>query len=83
MESKKVLFAATVVRLHINLFHQPYLRWFHEQGWQVDVAANNDYDNPEDCVIPYCDHFLLHAVRAQPVQNRQPEGVGTDEAPFG
>lgn len=54
---KKVLFVATVVRLHINMFHKPYIKWFHEQGWQVDVAANNDYENKEDCVIPYCDNF--------------------------
>lgn len=56
---KKVLFVATVVRLHLNLFHLPYLRWFHEQGWQVDVAANNDFDNPSDCVIPCCDHHYV------------------------
>lgn len=57
---KKVLFVATVVRLHLNLFHLPYLRWFHDQGWQVDVAANNDFENPEDCVIPCCDnHYVL------------------------
>ena len=54
---KKVLFVATVVQLHIARFHIPYLRWFHEQGWQVDVAAKNDYEYPEECVIPYCDHF--------------------------
>lgn len=54
---KKVLFVATVVRLHINMFHKPYIKWFHDQGWQVDVAANNDYDRKEDCVIPYCDNF--------------------------
>lgn len=54
---KKVLFVATVVHLHIARFHIPYLKWFHEQGWQVDVAAKNDYENPEECVIPYCDHF--------------------------
>lgn len=54
---KKVLFVATVVQLHIARFHIPYLKWFHEQGWQVDVAAKNDYARPEDCVIPYCDHF--------------------------
>ena len=57
---KKVLFVATVVRLHLNLFHLPYLRWFHEQGWQVDVAANNDFENPDDCVIPCCDnHYVM------------------------
>lgn len=54
---KKVLFLATVVRLHINVFHLPYIQWFHEQGWQVDVAAKNDFNNPDDCIIPYCDHF--------------------------
>lgn len=54
---KKVLFVATVVRLHINMFHKPFIKWFHDQGWQVDVAANNDYDNKEECIIPYCDNF--------------------------
>ena len=64
---KKVLFVATVVQLHIARFHIPYLRWFHEQGWQVDVAAKNDYEHPEECVIPYCDHFYdLPAVRLIP-----------------
>lgn len=53
---KKILFVATVVRLHINVFHLPYIQWFHEQGWQVDVAARNDFENPDDCMIPYCDH---------------------------
>ena len=56
---KKVLFVATVVRLHLNLFHLPCLRWFHDQGWQVDVAANNDFEDPADCVIPCCDHHYV------------------------
>ena len=54
---KRVLFVATVVRLHINMFHKPFIKWFHEQGWQVDVAANNDYDDKSECIIPFCDHF--------------------------
>lgn len=54
---KKVLFVATVVRLHVNMFHKPFIKWFHDQGWQVDVAANNDYENKKECVISYCDHF--------------------------
>lgn len=65
---KRVLFVATVVRLHINVFHQPYIRWFHEQGWQVDVAANNDYDRPEDCVIPCCDHFYCMPFERSPLK---------------
>ena len=57
---RKILFVATVVRTHINMFHKPFIRWFHEQGWQVDVAANNDYDDPKDCVIPFCsNHYVL------------------------
>ena len=52
---------ATVVRLHINMFHKPYIKWFHDQGWQVDVAANNDYENKEDCIIPYCDDMKSSA----------------------
>lgn len=63
---KKVLFVATVVRLHINMFHKPFIRWFHEQGWQVDVAANNDYENKDDCVIPYCDHHYVMPFERSP-----------------
>lgn len=63
---KKVLFIATVVRLHINMFHKPFIRWFHEQGWQVDVAANNDYDNPDECVIPFCDHHYVMPFERSP-----------------
>ena len=65
---KKVLFVATVVRLHINMFHKPYIQWFHEQGWQVDVAANNDYENKEECLIPYCDHFYCMPFERSPIK---------------
>lgn len=65
---KKVLFVATVVRLHINMFHKPYIKWFHDQGWQVDVAANNDYDNREDCIIPYCDNFYELPFERSPIK---------------
>ncbi len=54
---KKVLFVATVVKTHIMEFHVPYLRMLKEMGWETAVAARNDYENPEDCVIPYCDVF--------------------------
>lgn len=55
-EKKKVLFTATVVKTHINVFHLPYLKWFKEQGYEVHVAAKNDFIN-EPCIIPYCDKF--------------------------
>lgn len=54
---KKVLFVATVVKTHIMEFHIPYLKMFKEMGWETAVAARNDYENPGDCVIPYCDTY--------------------------
>lgn len=66
LRMKKVLFVATVVRLHINMFHKPFIKWFHDQGWQVDVAANNDYENKDDCVIPFCDHHYVMPFERSP-----------------
>ena len=57
MEKKKVLFVATVVKTHIMEFHIPYLKMFQDMGWETAVAAKNDYEDPADCVIPYCDRY--------------------------
>lgn len=57
MTRKKVLFVATVVKMHINVFHIPMLKWFHDQGWETHVCAKNDFAEGEICEIPYCDHF--------------------------
>ena len=54
---KKVLFVATVVKTHIMEFHVPYLKMFKEMGWETAVAARNDYENPADCKIPFCDQY--------------------------
>ena len=54
---KKVLFVATVVKTHIMEFHIPYLKMLKEMGWETAVAARNDYENPTDCIIPYCDVY--------------------------
>jgi len=54
---KKVLFVATVVKLHIMVFHLPYLEWFKKNGYEVHVAARNDYENKDECKIPFCDKF--------------------------
>lgn len=54
---KKVLFVATVVKTHIMQFHIPYLKLFQEAGWETAVASRNDYEDPTDCVIPYCDTY--------------------------
>lgn len=56
-DKKKVLFVATVVKTHIMQFHIPYLQMFQEHGWETAVASRNDYENPQDCQIPYCDHY--------------------------
>ncbi len=57
MEKKKVLFAATVVKTHMMQFHLPYLKLFQDMGWETAVAAKNDYEDPADCQIPYCDAY--------------------------
>lgn len=54
---KKVLFVATVVKTHLMQFHIPYLKMFKDMGWETAVASRNDYEDPKDCVIPYCDTY--------------------------
>ena len=54
---KKVLFVATVVKTHMMQFHLPYLKMFQDMGWDTAVASRNDYEDPADCVIPYCDTY--------------------------
>ncbi len=57
-EKPKVLFAATVVKTHINEFHLPYLQLFQSVGWETHVAAKNDFLlTGEECRIPGCDHY--------------------------
>ena len=58
MKKRKVLLVATVVKIHVNVFHIPCLKMFQEQGWETWVCSRNDYDNPEECVIPYCGHYI-------------------------
>lgn len=65
---KKVLFVATVVKTHIMEFHIPYLKMFKEMGWETAVAARNDYENPTDCVIPYCDAYYNTPFERNPLK---------------
>lgn len=55
----KVLFCATV-DYHFKAFHLPYLRWFKEQGWQVDVAAAGETG------LPYVDHKYDIPIKRSP-----------------
>ena len=67
---KKVLFVATVVKTHIMVFHLPYLKWFQEQGYETYVAAKNDYADPTQCVIPYCDHYINIEFARNPISRQ-------------
>lgn len=57
-QPKRVLFVATVVKTHIMTFHLPALKLFQDLGWETAVAARNDYEDPADCRIPFCDAFF-------------------------
>lgn len=54
---KKILYVATVVKTHIMEFHIPMLKALQDGGWNTSVVARNDYVNPEECNIPYCNNY--------------------------
>lgn len=66
----KVLYVATVVKTHIMEFHIPYLKMLKEMGWETAVAARNDYENPADCVIPFCDTYYNIPFERNPFKAR-------------
>lgn len=45
MSIRKVLFVASVA-VHFHAFHRPYFKWFHDQGFEVHVACNGDFEDP-------------------------------------
>ena len=53
---KKILYCASTAS-HILNFHLPYLQFFREIGWQIDVAVGNKAD------IPYADNMILLPLR--------------------
>lgn len=68
---KKVLFVATMVKTHIMEFHIPYLKMLQEDGWETAVAAKNDYENPEECHIPYCDYYFDIPFERSPIKKEK------------
>lgn len=56
---KKVLFVASVTK-HILAFHLPFLKWFKENGCNVDVASNGKLE------IPNCDNFYEISIQRNP-----------------
>lgn len=65
---KKVLFVATVVKKHINVFHLPTLKLFKEHGYETSVCARNDFENKIECIIPYCDHYYDIPFERNPIK---------------
>lgn len=59
MGKKKVLFVATVDS-HIELFHLPYLKMFHDKGWEVHVATESKKP------IKYCDKKIELPIKRSP-----------------
>lgn len=57
MMKRKVLFVATVYRMHVQVFHLPYMKWFQEQGYEVHLCCRNDTPDP-DITVPYCDKWM-------------------------
>ena len=52
----KVLFLGTVYRMHMMVFHLPYMQWFQQQGYEVHLCCCNDTDGPIQ--PPYCDRYI-------------------------
>ena len=63
---KKVLFVATVVQKHINVFHLPFLKMFQEEGYRTYVTASND-TGVENVTIPYCDEYAEITFQRNPL----------------
>ena len=60
-KKKKVLFVATVDS-HIELFHLPYLKMFHDKGWVVHVATGTGKK------IQYCDKKIKLSIKKSPLR---------------
>ncbi|MGG5310001.1 MULTISPECIES: glycosyltransferase family 4 protein [Enterococcus] len=57
MKTKKILFVATVVKTHINTFHIKNMEYFKGLGYEVHVAAKNDFVPKNSLNIPNCDVY--------------------------
>jgi glycosyltransferase EpsD len=47
---KKILFVSNIA--NFSKFNRPFMRWFREQGWQVDYASAGE-ENVPDCDNQY------------------------------
>src|SRR5690625_2917364 len=59
---QKILFCATV-DYHFKAFHLPYMKWFKEKGWQVDIAASGK------SFLPYTDEKYNLPIKRSPLHH--------------
>lgn len=55
MPKRKVLFVASIP-MHFHAFHRPYMKWFHDHGYEVHVACNGDFSDDsvsKSWVVPF------------------------------
>jgi glycosyltransferase EpsD len=54
---RKILFVSNTA--NFSKFNRPFMRWFRQQGWQVDYASAGEED------VPDCDnHYAIPIVRS-------------------
>src|SRR5690625_2380992 len=58
----RILFCATV-DYHIKAFHLPYMKWFKEQGWEVDVVASGNIN------LPFTDNKYSIPIKRSPFRS--------------
>jgi glycosyltransferase EpsD len=56
--SGKILFVSNTA--NFAKFNRPFMRWFREQGWQVDYASAGEED------VPDCDNHYTIAIARSP-----------------
>ena len=54
---KKILFLSNTA--NFSKFYRPYMRWFHEQGWQVDYCSAG-----EESVLDCDNQYSIQIVRS-------------------
>src|SRR5690625_3803855 len=59
--NNRILFCATV-DYHFKAFHLPYMKWFKDQGWIVDVAAAGTIQ------LPFSDHRYNIPIQRSPLK---------------
>ena len=51
-------------------FHIPTFKVLKDIGYEVHVCAKNDYQNKDECLIPYCDKYIDISFDRSPVSTK-------------